>query len=75
MSVPVTFVGGVIPDLHLGAGSDADADLIGAPLAGVAVDLDGDARDAYNPKMGADEGTPLPPLDRRAAAPRAQLGR
>ena len=33
------------------------------PFAAVTTDIDGDARDAYNPKMGADEGTPLPPLD------------
>ncbi|CAN5602590.1 hypothetical protein BH23BAC4_BH23BAC4_00600 [soil metagenome] len=31
-------------------------------------DIEGDARDAYNPKMGAHEGTPLPPMDNADAA-------
>ena len=51
------------PDLHLGGASLDDGALIGVPFAAVTTDIDGDARDAYNPKMGADEGTPLPPLD------------
>ena len=51
------------PDLHLGGSSLDDLSLIGVPFAAVTTDIDGDARDAYNPKMGADEGTPLPPLD------------
>ncbi|PAP80735.1 hypothetical protein B1759_05005 [Rubrivirga sp. SAORIC476] len=51
------------PDLHLGGSSLDDLSLIGVPFAAVTTDIDGDARDGYNPKMGADEGTPLPPLD------------
>ena len=50
------------PDLHLAGASLDDLDLIGTPV-GVLTDVDGDDRDAFNPKRGADEGTPLPPLD------------
>lgn len=50
------------PDLHLNFLSLTDVDLIGSPV-GVLTDVDGDVRDPYNPKMGADEGTPRPPLD------------
>ena len=50
-------------DLHLDGASLTDPSLIAPPLAEVPTDADGDARDPYNPKRGADEGTPLPPLD------------
>src|SRR5690606_19662194 len=64
VSVPVTFVDvSGTADLHLAGASLDDLDLIGTPVASVTADVDGDARDGYNPKMGADEGTPLPPLD------------
>jgi hypothetical protein len=50
-------------DLHLDGASLTDLSLIAPPVVGVTADVDGDARDPYNPKRGADEGTPLPPFD------------
>ncbi|MEM7788000.1 MAG: right-handed parallel beta-helix repeat-containing protein [Bacteroidota bacterium] len=50
-------------DLHLDGASLTDLSLVAPPVADVTTDADGDARDPYNPKRGADEGTPLPPLD------------
>lgn len=52
-SVPVTFAGAT--DLHLAGGSIGDPNLAGVPLAQVPVDIDGNARSAVYPYMGADE--------------------
>ena len=60
-SVDVTFVSAT--DLHLSGGSLGDVDLIGTPLgAPYNVDIDGEARHATFPYMGADENlaNPLP---------------
>ncbi len=63
VSEAITFVDILgTPDLRLDGSSLDDLDLIGEAL-GITDDIDGDARDEYNPKMGADEGTPLAPLD------------
>ncbi len=50
-------------DLHLDSFSEDDPRLIGDPFASITEDADGDARDPFNPKMGADEGVSIPPLD------------
>jgi len=55
----VTFVS--TTDLHLTAASDGDVNLIGTPIAWLTTDIDGDARSATFPYIGADEAnTPLP---------------
>jgi len=68
----VTFVNEAAGDLHLAGASLDDFDLVAAPLPAtlangqlpaIETDFDGDPRDAYNPKRGADEGTLLSPLD------------
>ena len=61
VSKAVTFVSAT--DLHLSGGSLGDVDLIGTPLgAPYNVDIDGEARHATFPYMGADENlaNPLP---------------
>ncbi len=59
-SKAVTFVSST--DLHLSGGSIGDYDLSGIPVALVTTDIDGQARSATNPYMGADEHpeAPLP---------------
>ncbi|MFA6598033.1 MAG: T9SS type A sorting domain-containing protein [Ignavibacteriaceae bacterium] len=58
-SVTVNFVS--MSDLHLTGASDGDVNLIGTPIAGITTDIDGDARSATFPYIGADEAlTPLP---------------
>lgn len=51
--VSVTFASAT--DLHLSGGSIGDGNLACAPIAGVTTDIDGNARNAYWPYMGADE--------------------
>jgi len=48
-------------DLHLAGASLGDAALAGTPLASVMTDIDGDARSATSPYMGADEGNVVLP--------------
>ncbi len=50
----VEFVSGT--DLHLTGSSLGDFDLAGTPLAEVTTDIDGEARSAMYPYLGADEG-------------------
>ncbi len=52
-NVAVTFVSAT--DAHLSGSSIGDYNLRGTPLAGVTTDIDGDARSAIFPYMGADE--------------------
>lgn len=61
-SATVTFTNGPSGDLHLSGQSVGDQSLLGTPIAAIADDLDGDARDALFPYMGADENlqSPLP---------------
>ena len=54
VSVPVEFV--ALNDWRLAGESVGDIRLAGTPIAAVAVDFDGNARDADNPYMGAFEG-------------------
>ena len=54
VSVPVAFVSD--SDLRLTGESIGDVRLAGTPLAEVTTDIDGNARDADNPYMGAFEG-------------------
>lgn len=54
-SVTVTFTNVATGDLHLTGASFNDANLNGLPVAGITTDIDGDARSASAPKMGADE--------------------
>lgn len=49
-------------DLHLDPGANAALNNLGSPLAGITVDIDGDARSAATPDMGADEFTPCNPI-------------
>ncbi|GMU87488.1 MAG: hypothetical protein AMXMBFR48_27290 [Ignavibacteriales bacterium] len=55
VSKAVTFTS--LTDLHLTGSSNGDADLAGAPLAGVVIDIDGDTRSTLKPYMGADEAS------------------
>lgn len=50
-------------DLHLAAPSNNDASLLAPSLATVDSDIDGDARGMVTTYKGADEGTPIDPLD------------
>jgi len=50
-------------DLHLSAASSADVTLLGAPVAGITTDYDGDARDGAAPTKGADEGVAAMPVE------------
>jgi hypothetical protein len=69
VSRTVSFVSiGTSPDLHLAGASLTDPFLIAGTIPEVPRDADGALRDSYNAKMGADEGTPLPPLDNADAA-------
>jgi len=62
VSKSVTFVDAGAGNLRLSGDSDGDADLAGAPLAGVTTDIDGTPRDAFRPYMGAFEGSKLSPF-------------
>ncbi len=44
-------------DLHLVPGSNATLDNLGSPVVGISTDIDGDARNATTPDIGADEFT------------------
>ena len=58
-SVPVNFVDDVNGDLHLTGGSVGDLNLVGKPVSGITVDIDGELRDTISPYKGADESTPF----------------
>jgi gliding motility-associated-like protein len=49
-------------DLHLDRSLNNTLNNLGAPLAGITVDIDGDTRSATTPDMGADEFTPCNPI-------------
>jgi len=61
-STTVTFANGPNGDLHLSGQSVGDQSLLGTPIGSITDDLDGEARDALFPYMGADENlqSPLP---------------
>ncbi|MDZ7377805.1 MAG: hypothetical protein ONB06_00535, partial [candidate division KSB1 bacterium] len=61
-------------DLHLTGASVGDFDLAGTPIAGVATDIDGEARSTTYPYMGADEGAvPLQPPTRPLTVAEARV--
>jgi len=65
ISKAVDFIGtvGINYDLHLSGASDGDLDLIIVPSTIALDDIDGDVRGLTNTYMGADEATPITPLD------------
>ncbi|MEO0560076.1 MAG: right-handed parallel beta-helix repeat-containing protein, partial [Bacteroidota bacterium] len=64
-----TFVSSAHPvNLRLAGASVDDPDLLGQEVGFVVDDIDGDERSTYHPRMGADEGISVHPLDNADAS-------